>query len=398
MQSKRFFAENSKMAFQMVKDSLGPNAVIISNRFTDGGVEVVAGENSVAESAPESLATTADAIDLPVTSVVEPHGEQDGVRGYEHGGVRVGDIQELKKVLTNELNAIKIGSWKDRDNNRYELFQKLLKMGFSIKLVSRIVTFLEDDGDYEQMERDALQEITWSLNTGSLEQTPVEDLSGIVMLHGATGAGKTTTIAKIAAQAVAAHSPEDVVLVCADNRRMGGYQQLLGYGKILEIPVLHIRRSNELPEILNAVKNKQLVLVDNPGTTPSELEDVVLSPAFNCDIPEIKHYLAVAATSQACVLNQLFSAPWKDMLEGVIVTKADEALQLGECISCLIDSHLPSVLLSSGRNIHQDLETLSAEAFVADAVRMGELYGAMNHDGANLCAKTLLHKELQFLH
>jgi len=390
MQSKRFFAENSKMAFQMVKDSLGPNAVIISNRFTDGGVEVVAGENAVAEPAPEPPSTTPAAIDLPVTSVVEPD--------EDRGGVRVGELHELKKVLTNELNAIKIGSWKDRDDDRYELFQTLLKLGFSIKLVSRIVTFLEDESGYKQMERDALQEITWSLNTGSLVQTPAEDMSGIVMLHGATGTGKTTTIAKIASQAVAAHSAEDVVLVCADNRRMGGYQQLLGYGKILEIPVLHVRRSTELPEILNAVKSKKLVLVDNPGITPSELADVALSPAFNCDMPEIKHYLTLAATSQACVLNQLLTAPWKDQLEGVIVTKADEALQLGECISSLIDSHLPALLISSGRNIHQDLETISAEAFVAEAVRLGEVYSAESHDGANLTAKTLLHKELQFLH
>ncbi|MBX2883459.1 MAG: hypothetical protein KTR32_26125 [Granulosicoccus sp.] len=390
MQSKRFFAENSKMAFQMVKESLGPDAIIISNRSTDGGVEIIASETLIEENKSPAEESGLPEPEFQLNTLVEPAGER--------GGIRVGELQDLKKVLTDELNAIKIGSWKERDTDRYALFQKLLKLGFSIKLVSRIVTFLEDEGDYQQMENDAIQEIIWSLNTGPLVRTPVEDMSGIVMLHGATGAGKTTTIAKIASMAVAAHSAEDVVLVCADNRRMGGYQQLLGYGKILEIPVLHVRRSTELPEILSAVKSKKLVLVDNAGVTPTELKDVHLSPAFNCDMPEIKHYLAIAATTQAGVLNQLLSAPWKDQLEGLIITKADEALQLGECISCLIDSHLPALLVSSGRNIHQDLNAVSADELVNDAVRLGELYADLIDEGVNLTAKTLLHNELKFLH
>ncbi|MBX2886873.1 MAG: hypothetical protein KTR32_43400 [Granulosicoccus sp.] len=390
MEPKRFFAENSQMAFRLVRESLGDDAIIISNKTLPNGVEVVAGDQLLNEPVAKTPVKN-PAPELEQWDLVQKNSEDLQLKNMQ-------ELVALKQLMISELAAVKVGSWESNDKERYRLFQDLVKLGFSIGLVAKITSLLDANSGYEQMRSDALQEIELSINTGEGFGQAVDELTGIVMLHGMTGAGKTTSIAKIAAQVVAVHGADEVVMVCADNKRMGAHQQLLGYGKILEVPVLQVRRSAELEEILTALKGKRLVLVDNAGITPDTLKDIANNPVLNCDIPDVKHYLTLAATTQASILNKLLKEDWSTCLHGVIVTKVDEAVQLGEFISSLIQSKLPAAFLADGQNIRTDLKRLFADDLIERAVALGKIMDDSEEESVSNAVKTLLHDKLTPVH
>jgi len=393
MEPKRFFAGNSQRAFRMVKESLGSDAIIISNRKYEDGVEIMASHSSVPGS------TNNPSVEIPEPRIATDHRWQsdfDTDPGMQHNTGT--EFEELRRLMLSELSAIKIGSWEQKDQPKYKLFQYFISLGLHVSLVAKLTTDLDNSCSYEQNKSDILQELAFSVNSCPSFSVPVDELTGIVMLHGLTGAGKTTTISKMAARVVATHGKNDVVLVCADNRRMGAHQQLLGYGKILEIPVLHVRRSSELEEILTALNSKKLVLVDHAGITPDMLGSIEKTPGFQCQFPQVRHYLTVSATTQSAVLNRLLSAEWKSRLEGVIVTKVDEAVQLGEIISCLIQNHSPAAYMSAGLNIQNDLDVFRPDEIIKRAVRLGETEAHSQNDELSDTVKTQLYKQLEFLH
>ncbi|MBX2838583.1 MAG: hypothetical protein KTR35_17120 [Gammaproteobacteria bacterium] len=392
MEPKRFFAENSQRAFRMVRESLGPEAIIFSNRTLADGVEIIAGD--------EECLPTEPAPDEPIIfPAFEPSQESlwdEPIGPVSHDSTE--EYSELKKLLVSELAAVKIGHWAKFDEAKYALFQYFLNLGFHANHLSKLISVLDDSSTFEESKKDILQEIEFSLNVPPLKGSEVESLEGIIMLHGLSGAGKTTSMAKIATQSVAAHGKENVVLVCADNKRLGAYQQLLGYGKILEIPVLRVRRESELEEILQALNNKKVVLVDQPGLTPDELPSIELTPAFQCNLADIHHFLVVAASTQGTVLNRLLGAAWSTRLSGVIVTKLDEAVLLGELISCLIQNYSPVTYMSAGQDIQTDLELFNPSEVVEKSVLLAEKYRYSEGDAISSAVKTLLHQQLEFLH
>lgn len=389
MEPQRFHAQNTQEAFELVKAALGDEAIIISNRTVPDGVEIIA--------ASETTMPDANELAPPVKS-----DNEFAHVGLKHEtsstGVSKRDLEELKDVILSEMAAVKIDSWHARDPNRHQLFKYFINLGFDIGLISKIVSLLDDGRSYESLKSDVLYELEWSVNCRSELSIAVQDLSGILMIHGMSGAGKTTTTAKIAAQVSAAHGPDSVVMVCADNRRMGAYQQLLGYGKILEIPVLHVRKSSELNEILSALKNTRLVIVDHAGMSPDEFHNLDNNVSFQCALPNIHHYLIVSATTQASSLNAVLSAPWKDRLDGVILTKVDEAVQLGEVISCLIRNHSPSVFMSDGQNIQMDLQQIEPTDLINRALEIKSLDANIISDSVTTAVKSMLHQQVDLTH
>jgi flagellar biosynthesis protein FlhF len=172
---------------------------------------------------------------------------------------------------------------------------------------------------------------------------------------GPTGAGKTTTTAKLAARFVVRHGAEKLALLTTDGYRIGGHEQLRIYGKILGVAVHNVRDAADLRLALAELRGKQTVLIDTVGM--SQRDQAVAEQIAMLDQAgkPIKKLLMLNATSHGDTLNEVVHAYKGQGLSGCIVSKTDEAASLGPVLDCAIRNKLLVHYVASGQRVPEDL-------------------------------------------
>ncbi|MCF8108774.1 MAG: AAA family ATPase, partial [Desulfohalobiaceae bacterium] len=171
---------------------------------------------------------------------------------------------------------------------------------------------------------------------------------------GPTGVGKTTTIAKIAANCLL-ELGKSVALVTIDNYRIAAVEQLKIYGQIMNVPVEPARSPEELKAILARHEDKDLILLDTAGRSPSDelsQEELAgfLDPALNID-----NHLVLAATTRERDLQMVINTFGRLQLKGLVFTKLDESQDLGAVLNLPVATGYPVSFLSNGQKVPEDL-------------------------------------------
>src|SRR5690606_10466622 len=153
---------------------------------------------------------------------------------------------------------------------------------------------------------------------------PVDPLEagGVIALVGPTGAGKTTTIAKLAARFVAEHGPRDIALVTTDTHRIGGRAQLYGYGRQLGIAVHEADSDAALVSLLQRLQDYRLVLVDTAGLGQ---RDRALASQLNWlrAARNVSTLLVLPANQHYADLDEVVRRFESARPQGVVLTKVD---------------------------------------------------------------------------
>ena len=199
--------------------------------------------------------------------------------------------------------------------------------------------------------------------------TPLEDQGGTFALVGATGVGKTTTTAKIAAAFAARHGAGNLGLVTLDAYRVGAHEQLRAYGRILGVPVHTAHDRLSLEDLLDLLSAKKMVLIDTAGmaqrdTRTRELLDMLSHRS-------IQRLLVVNAASQGETIEDVLAAYRAASCAGVVLSKIDEAVKLGPALDAAIRHKLKIVGVANGQRVPEDWHRLSANALVQRALRAG---------------------------
>lgn len=199
-------------------------------------------------------------------------------------------------------------------------------------------------------------------------QQSILDNSGVYAFFGQTGVGKTTTIAKLAAQYVLKHGPGHVALVTTDTYRVGAYEQLRSMGKILNVPVKVVDRENSLLTVLSSLRHFPLVLVDTAGFRNGDpLLRAQLAQFERCSM--VRRVLVMSCNSQVANMKAAIHAHSGDTpLFGCILTKLDESATIGEALSVVVEKRLPLAYTTDGQSIPQDIASASGHGLVAKAV------------------------------
>src|SRR5690606_31316118 len=125
---------------------------------------------------------------------------------------------------------------------------------------------------------------------------PIYEQGGVYALVGATGVGKTTTTAKLAAMAARIHGPREVGLITLDTYRVGAHEQLRAYGRMLGIVAHQAHDRAALQDLLGLLANKKMVLIDTTGVAPRDpRKDDILEVL---DLPGVQRMLVLNASSQ----------------------------------------------------------------------------------------------------
>ncbi|MCW8918225.1 MAG: flagellar biosynthesis protein FlhF [Gammaproteobacteria bacterium] len=392
MKIKRYFAKDMRQAIRMVREEQGPDAVILSNRRVDGGVEIVAAvdydeslvSRMAAEQAPrqapqqtpgpESVAATPMPVPpVPTVSFVSEQRTTPALPPSPAGDEPLGtalsrseivwsqepslvamreELQGLRGMLESQLNGLAWGEMRRSQPQRVKLLERLTQLGLSATLSKQLAARIDYKGDSVGIWRQALALLAAQVR---VTDDDIIQRGGIVALIGPTGVGKTTTVAKLAARYTLRHGAGRVALVTTDSYRIGAQQQLNTFGKILGAPVHVARNGEELRKILLALRDKSLVLIDTAGMSQRDVRlSEQLSMLYQTGLP-VRSYAVLSASAQRRGLEEVINTFNKVELDGAILTKLDETTGLGEALSVVVQNRLPVAYISDGQRVPEDL-------------------------------------------
>ena len=384
MQLKRFVAQDNHKALKLVRESLGAEAIIISSRKVDDGVEIIASDglddiSTLQSTDVNSQKKMQKESQVANRSIVHEEKQQADTTEFAavlddvSNAVEISDmraeINKLRNVLDAEISAIKVGHWGQQSKARAELFEKLSRIGLGVDLITKLVSCTEANDDMETASRKVLVKLKESIK---IKEYDVSSLSGVVVLHGPTGAGKTTTVAKLAAHFLQKNDARDLVLVCADNARVGAQAQLETFGKLLGVSVVRVRETGEINSLLSLLREKKLVLLDTAGFGQVELRQPEKLFGMKKSIENVHHYLAIAATMQRSAMERILDSFSKLKLEGVILTKLDDAVHLGDVLTSIVRHDVPLAYWTDGQNIASDLHRADAAILISKAMHLNK--------------------------
>lgn len=282
------------------------------------------------------------------------------------------ELKSLRDVLEFQVSGL-IKQEKQRSHPlQAYLTSRLVEMGINQRLADEVVSYAPAESDEREAWLFILKLLANKLRTGNDD---ILTKGGVVALVGPTGSGKTTTIAKLAAQYAQKHGADKVAMVTIDSYRIAAYDQLATYGKILGCPVKKASNAQELSDVLYQFRNKQLVLIDTAGFGQrdarliKQLETLTANTGMSID-----KYLVVQANTQRQVLEKTFTTFQQDMMKGCIFTKLDECYSLGEVVSVAIQKRLPVSYLTDGQRVPEDLKLANAKYIVSAAAKLYKKY------------------------
>jgi flagellar biosynthesis protein FlhF len=176
--------------------------------------------------------------------------------------------------------------------------------------------------------------------------------AAVEVFVGPPGAGKTTTIAKIAAQELVRRGNR-LGLVAADGFRVGAVEQLRLYASILGSPLAVARTPYELMSVVEMATAP--LLVDTAGRSRSDAvsQDVL---RFVASHPGVRTHLVVAADTPTAVMERIFDCFALARPSRVVLTRLDEAGSIGPLVDLLRKRRLPVSYLGTGQRVPDDLE------------------------------------------
>ena len=275
------------------------------------------------------------------------------------------ELRSMRGLIEQRFGALAFMEKLQRQPRQAMLAQQLLDAGFSPALVRKLLESLPADVDGSTW---AAQVLERNLHTGERDSA-LEDAGGVYALIGATGVGKTTSTAKLAAAFATQHGAANLGLVTLDAYRVAAHEQLRAYGRILGVPVHTAHDRASLEDLLDLLSGKRLVLIDTAGmaqrdSRTRELLEMVSHRA-------IQRLLVINASAQGETIEDQLAAYAAPNCSGVILSKLDESVKLAPALDAMIRHKLKVVAVANGQRVPEDWHRLSASALVQTALKSG---------------------------
>jgi flagellar biosynthesis protein FlhF len=181
-----------------------------------------------------------------------------------------------------------------------------------------------------------------------------ENKCRVVALVGPTGVGKTTTIAKLAAN-YRLREKRRVGLITVDTYRVAAVEQLRTYADIIDLPMEVVATPREMREAVARMSHLDLVLMDTAGRSPrDEVKIQELKSMLGEAEPDEVH-LVLSSTAAARSLIATAERFAEAGTTALLITKLDEANSLGNLVSLVRSCRLPISYLTDGQNVPDDI-------------------------------------------
>lgn len=271
------------------------------------------------------------------------------------------EISALREMIEERFNTLAwIGS--SRQNPiQSQLMHKLIRAGYSPSMARAVLERVPTEAGPAEAVRWVMDVLTRNLKVAAPGAGLVEE-GGVVALIGATGVGKTTTAAKMAAQCVKQYGAGSVGLITLDTYRVSGYEQLRTYGRMLGV-VAHLAHDRAaLKDLLNLLSGKRLVIIDTAGL--GQRDQRIQDMLDVLDQPGIKKVMVLNAGAHGDTLDEVMASFKVGGLHGVVMSKVDEAAKLGPVLDALIRHQAVLRGVANGQRVPEDWQNPDAAALV----------------------------------
>ncbi len=362
MRVKKFLAENYAEALERVKQELGEEALILSTRSikfhpdeeegnTSSCVEITAAleREPVVEPEKSSPPLVKNTEELPINLPTN---------GWEQ-------IQPLIQSLMTETDRARSAGL---NLGQMEFFGHLIRQGVDDEVAVRMFRWINSNRDqYGVVDGESEKKALIQLMKGILKcPGPVELAKGkpkIVALVGPTGSGKTTTVAKLAAQYSLVHNKK-VAIVSLDTFRVGAVEQLRAYGELMDVPVESAQGRLDFRKTISKHRDKDLILVDTTGKSHRDTDYALELAAIFNSVGEVEVHLVANVTAQDIVLNQTVSQFSILKPQRVLFTKLDEGVTFGHLFNFAVRHRIPFSYFTAGQRVPEDIETAARERVI----------------------------------
>ena len=417
MKIRKYVARNMPEALQQVREDLGDNAVILNtrtlrrnNRFNlhdEARVEVTAAYDEGAAAPPgrSRLAARKYEAQSAHEPVVEPADQpRSNARGSEPpppiAAARSQPVLEPVSAAPSSTTAAAENSAEDgaeqvsRQLRRLQdtvarlerkggvtlpdelgrLSERLRSVGLDRAITDRVVGQLLEGmsggalSDRQQVGQSAAAELLQMLPRS--KRIKLGSKRQVIGFFGASGVGKTTAAAKIAAGFIL-NSKEHIVLVTADDQRVGARDQVGAFAKIIGVPLEFAHTAEEMQVVLGKHERARLVLVDAPGCGPHDHRELDRQAELfaAADVGEI--HVVIDALHGFDHMLDILEASRGLPERRLLFTKMDEMVRPGPVLSAAINSQIPTSYLAVGTQVPGDIEAGNLNKLVEKIVGYG---------------------------
>lgn len=365
MKVRRYVAASMREALETVRREQGRDALILSDRHVDGGVELLVATGEIDQATLERLTPRARAAanSSPPAGNATPAAASALWTHPETVTQMQRELGAIRELITQQMAGF---AWQDR-RGRPSLHARLLhdldRLGLAPHLGRQLISRIDEHETYAEAWQRLLAGLCDGLKAAC---DPLRD-GGSAAFCGATGVGKTTLISKLAARYALRHGVDSVALISADEQRLGAHHQLQTFGRLLGIQVEIARDRAALAARLAELGDKSLVLIDLPGHAPRDAQFGVLSEDLRDIGSPIDVFFVAAATTEYFALKRTMNALAGVPLAGCCLSKLDEAAGFGAVLSMLFESGLPLAYISEGQQVPDDNLELTLPEFIARA-------------------------------
>ena len=407
MDIKTFRAGTMQQALDLVRRELGPDASVLHTRELNGGLvrrmmfgrqyEVSASAVvNVPSRLPPRLQESTAAYQwqgAPMSVASNGGAQQDAAAMYarrpdatainHHVAGQLDRLQELIEKLCEQSSSTREC---DLPATLFGVFTDMIEAEIDEAIARDLIDRVRVDkgmhlADAHSVKARVAKMLEEDLTvTGPLATTPGE--CRLVALVGPTGVGKTTTIAKLAAN-YRLREKKRVGLITVDTYRVAAVEQLRTYADIIDLPMEVVATPREMHEAVARMRHLDLVLMDTAGRSPHDeirIQELrtVLAEAQPDDVLLVLS--TTAGTKSLVATAQRFAEVGTTAL---LLTKVDEATSLGHVVALTRECKLPISYLTDGQNVPDDIQIAEPERLASMMLGAGEaLVGRRQLEGA----------------
>lgn len=366
MKVKKFYGNDNHEVIAKVRGELGSNAVILHQRkvkpkgilgiFKRPIVEVVAAIEDMSPPAVKfNTSNIAKSQELDLRERVALKTKDKGLEK---------EINDIKSILGDVVNQMENINTSTRINNANSIKDSYIYSMLKDNEIDEdlIATILENcDEDIRQLQiddRDTIKRFLGEVVSKKfIDNNPVLD-SKVIFFIGPTGVGKTTTIAKLAAN-YSLEKGLNIGLISADTYRIAAVEQLRVYSDILNTPLEVIHSPNEIHGAIERLNNQDIIMVDTAGRSHKNRQHLQELKLLLNEVENKSIYLVISSTTKNSDLKDILDAYnfLKDYK--IIFTKLDEVSSYGSILNIAMTEPEHLSYITTGQSVPDDIEIIT---------------------------------------